>query len=753
MRFILKALPVFSVFLLAAATLSAQTSYSFDMESIDPSSGMPWGWSGQFNEAQKRGYPVRIDSIVKQEGRYSLSIERGTGDGGFGVCNMFIKPLFSGKKIRLTGYCKTENITDGFAGLWMRVDGASGMLAFDNMQSRGIKGSTDWQQYSIDLDYNEEEAVGIYIGGLMTGSGKMWIDDLQVLVDGQPLATAPVKKIVVAKAALDTAFNKGSGVTRIAADKVVTDRLTSLGMLWGFLKYYHPAIARGDYNWDAELFRVLPKFLAAPGTSAANAVLEQWVDGLPGPEPCKTCKDLVKDSTVRLMPDYGTIFNKENFSKALQEKLAYIKKNRGQGKQYYFGLAGAGNPDFRNENPYAGMVYPDAGYRLLALYRYWNMIQYFYPDKHLIGEDWNKVLPEFIPVFAQAADTAAYQLACLRLIARIHDTHANIWSNLPALNGYLGNYYAPVQTKFVEGKLVVTGYYTDSAGIKDKLLKGDVITKVDGSSVDLLIKKLLPITPASNYETQLRDLPRKVLRGKTAKVPIQLERNGQVMQVEMDRYEAARLNMRIDYDSHPADSSYKLINGDIGYVYPGKYHNRQLGAIQELFKDKKAIIVDMRCYPSEFMPFTFGNFIKPGTSPFVKFGFVNLDIPGMVNVGEPISNGADNKEYYKGKVIVIVDASTQSQAEYTTMAFQSGPRTTVIGSTTAGADGNVSGIYLPGGIFTWISGLGVLYPDGREAQRAGVRIDVVVRPTLQGIKEGRDEMLEKAIELAGQHDR
>jgi C-terminal processing protease CtpA/Prc len=91
-----------------------------------------------------------------------------------------------------------------------------------------------------------------------------------------------------------------------------------------------------------------------------------------------------------------------------------------------------------------------------------------------------------------------------------------------------------------------------------------------------------------------------------------------------------------------------------------------------------------------------------------------------------------------------VNEDTQSQAEYTTMAFQSSANVTVIGSTTAGADGNVSTIILPGGISTWISGLNVLYPDGTESQRKGVKIDEQVKPTIAGIKAGRDELLDRA---------
>ena len=90
---------------------------------------------------------------------------------------------------------------------------------------------------------------------------------------------------------------------------------------------------------------------------------------------------------------------------------------------------------------------------------------------------------------------------------------------------------------------------------------------------------------------------------------------------------------------------------------------------------------------------------------------------------------------------------SQSQSEYTAMAFRAGDNTSIIGSTTAGADGNVSAILLPGGLRTMISGIGVYYPNGEETQRVGIIPDVVVKPTIKGIKEGKDELLQKAIEL------
>jgi C-terminal processing protease CtpA/Prc len=104
-------------------------------------------------------------------------------------------------------------------------------------------------------------------------------------------------------------------------------------------------------------------------------------------------------------------------------------------------------------------------------------------------------------------------------------------------------------------------------------------------------------------------------------------------------------------------------------------------------------------------------------------------------------------ETYQGKLVVIVNEVTQSQAEYTAMAFRAGPNTTIVGSTTAGADGNISRIQLPGGLLTMISGIGIYYPDGTETQRVGIVPDIKVEPTIEGIKNGKDEVLEKAIEV------
>ena len=81
------------------------------------------------------------------------------------------------------------------------------------------------------------------------------------------------------------------------------------------------------------------------------------------------------------------------------------------------------------------------------------------------------------------------------------------------------------------------------------------------------------------------------------------------------------------------------------------------------------------------------------------------------------------------------------------MALRVAPGAIVLGSTTSGADGNVSQITLPGGIYTLISGIGVYYPNGKETQRVGIIPDIEIKTTIKGIKENRDELIDTAIKI------
>lgn len=728
--------------LLTLCTLSckAQPAHKFnlDFETYQPGQELADGW------LKWGDYALSTDT-TRQSGKWAAKIISAPNGGSFGCIAYKIPANYKGKNIRLEGYMKIENVEHGFAGLLLRLDGNGGTLAFDNMQSQNVNGTKDWVKYTIDLAY-PEDAETIFVAGILAGKGTAWFDDFVLTIDGENVQTLKETARPVIKATLDKEFDSDSKIGFPELNATVIANLELLGRVWGFLKYCHPEAGSGNYNWDYELFRMLPEFLKAEKGPECDRILIKWIDQYGKIGKCKTCKTTPPDAPLK--PDLSWI-DSDDILPELKTKLMEIYRNRRQDKNHYIRMApNIGNPEFLNENPYADMPYPDAGFRLLALYKYWNMIQYFFPYKHLMDKNWNGALREYIPLFIRAKNELEYELAAVRIIGDIQDTHANLWGGGDKINEEKGGFYPPFHVRFIEGKLVVTDYYNPELREVAGLEIGDVITHLNGKTVENLTDSLSGYYPASNMAARLRDISGDILRSKTPRINIQFISTGAQQQKELALYPRDSLNIYRWY-RRDNEKCYQLLDGNIGYVTLKSIKEEDIPIIKESFKNTKGIIIDIRNYPSTFVPFLLGSFFVAETTPFVKFTGGNVDHPGEFTFTEALQI-PKGPETYTGKLVVIVNELSQSQAEYTAMAFRAGANTTIIGSTTAGADGNVSTILLPGGLRTMISGIGVYYPDGTETQRVGIVPDIEVHPTIEGIKAGRDELLEKALEIIRQ---
>jgi len=721
-----------SFFILVAFFSHGQNDLNFDFETLDGNVSKDWTNFGDGN------HKISFDKAIAQNGVVSGRIESTTNSNGFKALAYSIPADFGGKKIKLSGYLKVENV-EGWAGLWLRIDPNVG---FDNMQARNIKGTKDWKKYDIELDYNNK-AKTIVFGGLLVGSGKIWVDNFTITIDGKPLSEAPERELT--KAQKDKAFDAGSNITITNLNDSKVKDLALLGHIWGFLKYYHPEIGKGNYNWDYELFRMLPNYLNATSDAQRSSIVSTWIDTYGTVQPCKKCKDIAKDAFLK--PDFSWMSDSA-ISDDLRAKLQYIQKNRHQGDHYYIEMSPyVGNPDFVNEEPYADMPYPDDGFRLLAVYRYWNMINYFFPYKHLMDKDWNTCLGEYIPKFLNASNELEYELAALQMIGDIKDTHANLWGGKDKIEEQRGEYYPPVHVKFVEDQLIVDALFKGEKSQNSGLKVGDIITHINGQAVNEIVKASHDFYPASNQPTRLRDISFNILRSTQNTSDLKIISDGESKNLSLNLYNKKDIEGYYSWYIREDDSkSYKMLDNNIGYVTLKNIKQEDVDEIRKAFKDTKGIIIDIRNYPSAFMPFSLGTFLTSKSSDFVKFTNGSVDYPGEFTFGKTLSVPSKGKTY-EGKVVVLINEISQSQAEYTTMAFRAGDNVSVIGSTTAGADGNVSAILLPGGMRTMISGIGVYYPDGTETQRVGIVPDIEVKPTIEGIKNGRDELMEKAIDL------
>lgn len=157
----------------------AQQNAGFE-RTAESGSNQPLHWS-----TGGKGYEITVTDKAAYRGSRSLQIQR-TESGRFGVATQTLKAdSLDATRLRLSGYIKTQDTEEGYAGLWVRVDGPESMLALKNMEGRGATGTTPWTRHKIEVRV-PKEAERILFGALMPGSGTAWFDSLELEQLGSP---------------------------------------------------------------------------------------------------------------------------------------------------------------------------------------------------------------------------------------------------------------------------------------------------------------------------------------------------------------------------------------------------------------------------------------------------------------------------------------------------------------------------------------------------------------------------------------
>jgi len=323
----------------------------------------------------------------------------------------------------------------------------------------------------------------------------------------------------------------------------------------------------------------------------------------------------------------------------------------------------------------------------------------------------------------------------------VNDGHANLWGSLD-VRPPTGKCSLPITVRFVEDKPTVTANIAAESSVAANLKVGDVITSLDDEPVTKLIDGWKPYYAASNDAARYRAIGASMARGECGDTHIGILRDGKALNLKLTR--------QAPPDSLPSTHdlpgpTFRLLSKDVAYLKLSSVKMADCAGYIQQAAGTKGLIIDIRNYPSEFVVFSLGSHLVKTQTTFARFTDMDPANPGAFHWSfAPIAINPE-EPHYSGKVVILVDESSMSQAEYTAMALRSAPGAIVVGSTTAGADGNVSPFPLPGGIRTMISGISVFYPDKTPTQRVGIVPNIVVNPTIAGIRNGRDEVLEEAI--------
>ena len=397
----------------------------------------------------------------------------------------------------------------------------------------------------------------------------------------------------------------------------------------------------------------------------------------------------------------------------------------------------------RNERSYPTQQM-DSGLNLLTLFRLWNVIEYYAPNRSLTLHPWEEVLTSYIPRMGVETDPVRFSRLYFRLIRELNDGHA-----YAPIEMLFGQRMLPVWPLQAEGRLFVS--HSDDRALE----RGDEVLAIDGEPISERLELLREYASRSN-EASLRQALRYYglcTRRDTAEVVRRRAGACDTLRVATVPYGSVSPL----YDpAQLVQPPFRLLADSVGYIYAGTFTREHLAEVGQALPRTRALIIDLRTYPMNVdgaLIALIGQSLRTESVVVRQALYQTLALPGLFYLQEQWlfedfgEVAARCTEPYKGRVILLVDEMTQSNPEFQAMAFQSCPQTLTIGSPTSGANGSIVWIPLPGQM-TSFSGIGALYPDGTQPQTVGVRLDVEVLPTAEGLQAGRDEVLERALELA-----
>ncbi len=559
---------------------------------------------------------------------------------------------------------------------------------------------------------------------------------------------------------LSTTFFKLS----VAQNPTYQQKLYYTCKVWGYAKYYHSRVSVCAVNWDSVLIRCLPLVKSAATKNDFNDALDTMLNAA-GPmalttaPPCDTMAPELKRNLnsawindTMLRADVQTILDtiKNNFRPHAECSVEY-NPNEADGGFLKFQ---SGDSLILNVNAYTN--YPDEWHRLLEVFVHWNIINYFNPYDYIHNEPWDSTLYHNIIPLDNAANDQEFYYAFRKVTSENVDAHTEggTWDNYCNFPGGVNSWYSPLLIlKYIPNQYVVVKSGVPGINI------GDAIVSINGMNTKQWEDSLKPYISAGDTAVFRRFVSSYMLYGNSGAnctiVYLDSVNNTHTLVTSCTEYIYSNWLDLYDYVNgyFPNDTlgaaTYRLWNNcNIGYVNMGELQTGEVNNMYSNLQNTSAIIFDLRDYPNgTAWPITdlmYANFMNNS-----KFLMPDPTYPGTAYWYYQGNGTNGNPTPYLGKVILLFNEVTQSQAEFSCMMLGAMPNVTKIGSQTAGTDGDVTYFDLSQDMATMFTTLNTYYPNGDSTERVGIIPDSVVYPTRTGLYHGRDEVLEKALQVAG----
>jgi len=697
------------------------------------------------------GYSLTLDSSTRVEGEKSALLEKSTeGEDGFGVLSQSIDAQpYRGRRVRLTANVKAGEDAASHRGLWLRVDRSDEARGFfDNMNNRSIT-DTAWRTYSIegDVSFDAEQLV---FGLLLTGNGQAWVDAFKI------------EDIGSAKDVYTTGSLMGRPRTAPVTGDIKAASITDHGLqnleafahIYGLVRWFHPSGAATTINWDNFSISAIPKVEAARSTEELVEVLQETF--LPVAPSLQLQIGTLNDEelagatatpVVRWehfgLGGSGRFYHSNLIEHDKNKTLPSITRTLANGVTFRLPLAVPRDNEASGPSPASLTSDKPANWiasgfdrttRLASVIKAWAILSHFYPYWDVVDVDWNATLTPALADAAIAPDDMAFRITLQRLVAGIQDGHGFV------TYADENNAVLPIDWTWVDEQLVVTAVSQDT----DSAAPGMIVETIDGVSISVAAKQEMGLVSGSEQHKRSSVLTR-LRRGRPdAPVSLTLTEGHQEPQRLNLRYSSEGFNLEARQSRPPVVSE---LRSDVLYVDLTRINQQELDLAMVRLSTAGGVIFDLRGYPRsaglDWLRALLGNPVRSQrfqvpriVKPYGDQQYPSDDGWELNPVGPKVVENA----------VFLTDARAISYAETILSIVKANQIGMIVGTPTAGANGNIAGTYLPGGYGLIFTGMQVTNRDGTPHHLIGVVPDRLVKPTVGGIREGRDEVLNAGLQ-------
>ena len=606
------------------------------------------------------------------------------------------KPL-RGKEILLTVSVKADvkTIEDkGFA--WLRVDRESNQRGFfDNMMNRPIT-SPVWQEYKITGTVSED-ATFLYFGGIVLGSGKVWYDDFKLFYKNE-------KKEWISVTITNPGFE----------DDIFT-------------------ASESSWQYGSQEYKYLPDIKEFKSGSRSILITTDKITGAKYEIPQK-----LFDKEAKI----GEIFEWK-FSVGLMCRIPLALYcdtlgTFGKNKEYQLSSILPEIEKIQASAMKGDNLYVRLGNAITA----WNVFQHFYPYFDVVKVDWDKVLTETLgsALLDKTADDFFDTLR--KMVSKLEDGHGVVYYQpVKPAGGF------PIKAEWIENNVVIT------ASTDPNFRKGDIIKKIDGKTGEKALLDAEEFVSGAPQLQRYRAL-NQFGQGPVGSIAdIEIVRNGEIINVKAERKPDTR-NLFFNAITEFSFPSLKKIEEGIYYINM-RISQKEFNENLEQLSNAKGVIIDWRWdgkydpNVKSITPIDIVAYLADTVVQSAKWNIPNVIYPDRKEMEFALSGWPlpPKKPHFKGMAVFIDEPSVVSYGETCMGIVENYKLAETVGEPTAGTNGNVNFINLPGGYRIMWTGMKVLKHDGSQHHLIGIQPSYPVKKTIKAVIEGRDEYVEKAVEV------